>query len=97
MDKKLSARFFVAPGPLDAEAGPSAMLVPDRGGADVQMHNEPGQQMYDAQGQTAINDTWLNDMMESTLVFDEYLDSLDIDDGAGNGTVCLSGACRVIH
>jgi osmotically-inducible protein OsmY len=58
-----------------------------------QMHGAMNkEQMHDNQGQSAIKDAWLHGKLETTLLFNEHLNSFDIDSEVKNGIAYLRGA-----
>ncbi len=64
----------------------SPMAIADEGSNKDAMHNRA------AASESAINDAWLDGKLESALLFNEHLNSFDIDTDVKNGVAILRGA-----
>ncbi len=69
---------------LAALSAAPAVLAGDPAKASMEQHSE--------EGQSAVKDAWLHGKLESALLFNEHLNSFDIDTDVKNGTAYLRGA-----
>ena len=84
MNRKYTFALIVAAGLLGVTAGPSALLAADPAMAATEKQADDSQ--------SAIKDAWLHGKLESALLFNEHLNSFDIDSDVENGIAYLRGA-----
>jgi osmotically-inducible protein OsmY len=84
VNKKYAIPLIIAAGLLGVTAGSSAVFAADQDEATTEKQG--------AESQSAIKDAWLHGKLESSLLFNEHLNSFDIDTDVKNGTAYLRGA-----
>ena len=84
MNRKCTIPLIIAAGLLGVTAGPSVVLAADQAMAATEKQADDSQ--------SAIKDAWLHGKLESALLFNEHLNSFDIDTDVENGIAYLRGA-----
>jgi osmotically-inducible protein OsmY len=84
MNRKRSIPLVIAASIVSASAAIPTAFAADPDETSVEQRAE--------QGQSAVKDAWLHGKLESALLFNEYLNSFNIDTDVKNGTAYLRGA-----
>jgi osmotically-inducible protein OsmY len=84
MTKKGAISITLATCLLGASAITSSAFAADQANTTMEQRGE--------QTQSAVKDAWLHGKLESALLFNEHLNSFDIDTDVKNGTAYLRGA-----
>ena len=84
MNRKYTTALIVATGLLGVTAGSPAISAADQTMAATEKQADDSQ--------SAIKDAWLHGKLESALLFNEHLNSFDIDTDVENGIAYLRGA-----
>jgi hyperosmotically inducible periplasmic protein len=84
VNRKYTIALIVAAGLFGVTAGPSVTFAADQAMAATEKQGD--------ESQSAIKDAWLHGKLESALLFNEHLNSFDIDTDVENGTAYLRGA-----
>jgi hyperosmotically inducible protein len=84
MNRKRSIPLVIAGSIVSASAAIPTTFAADPDEASMEQRAE--------QGQSAVEDAWLHGKLESALLFNEYLNSFNIDTDVKNGTAYLRGA-----
>lgn len=84
MNNRHTIPIIVTASMLAALSGASAVFAGDQAKASMEQHSE--------ESQSAVKDAWLHGKLESALLFNEHLNSFDIDTDVKNGTAYLRGA-----
>lgn len=84
MNSKPAIPLFVATFLIAGLAVSSAAMAAEKTEATVEKHVE--------QGESAIKDAWMHGMIESALLFNEHINSFDIDTDVENSVAYLRGA-----
>jgi osmotically-inducible protein OsmY len=84
MNRKQTIPLIVAAIWLGVVTGSPAVFAADQA--------QPAMANQGEQNQSAIKDAWLHGKLESALLFNEHLNSFDIDSDVKNGVVSLNGA-----
>lgn len=84
MNRKHTMPLVVAAALIALSAGPSVVMAADQATVETGKHNDSSE--------SAIKDAWLDGKLESALLFNEHLNSFDIDTDVKNNIAYLRGA-----
>jgi osmotically-inducible protein OsmY len=84
MNNRHTIPIIVTASMLAALSAAPAVFAGEQAKASMEQHSE--------EGQSAVKDAWLHGKLESALLFNEHLNSFDIDTDVKNGTAYLRGA-----
>lgn len=84
MNRKYNIPLIVVASLLSVAAGSPSVFAADQA--------TPATATKSEQNQSAIKDAWLDGKLETALLFNEYLNSFDIDTDVKNGVASLTGA-----
>ena len=84
MNKNNTIALIITAGLLSFATGSSTVFAAGQAAPDTAKQGE--------HNQSAIKDAWLHGKLESALLFNEHLNSFDIDTGVKNGVASLRGA-----
>ena len=83
MTKKRTLAAILSASVLTAAAGIPAVYANEDNHASMEQRAQ--------QAQSAVNDAWIDGKLETTLLFNEHLNSFDIDTDVKNGVAYLNG------
>ncbi len=83
MNKKRTLAAILSASVLTATAGIPAVYANENNHASMEQRAE--------QAQSALKDAWIDGKLETTLLFNEHLNSFDIDTDVRNGVAYLNG------